>query len=192
MPNVKANQVRKGQVLVIDGGLFVVTDHEFRKPGKGSSFNQIKCKQMHTGTFKSMRLSTDEVVEVAFLETRPCNYSYAEGDKFVFMDKENYEQYFLGADLVGDKMKFVRDNQEVNVTFYEGAALSLELPTHVILQITEAEFSAKGDSVTNDKKGAVCETGLAVRVPTYIVSGEWIKVQTDSGDFLGRAEDPGA
>ena len=137
-----------------------------------------------------MKLSSDEVLEVAFLEHRPCNYSYAEGDKFVFMDKENYEQYFLGEDLVGDKMKFVGDNQEVNVTFYEGMAISMELPTHVILEITEAELSAKGDTVTNDKKGAVCKTGLEVRVPPYIVAGEWIKVQTETGDFLGRVEAP--
>lgn len=192
MPNVKANHVRKGQVLVLDGDLYVVTDHEFRKPGKGSSFNQIKCKQLHTGSFKSMKLSSDETLEVAFLETRPCNYSYADGDTFVFMDKENYEQYFLGGDLVGDKMKYVRDNQEVAVTFYEGQALSVELPAHVVLKVTEAEIAAKGDTVTNDKKGAVCETGLEVRVPPFVNAGEWIKIHTETGDFLGRADGPEA
>jgi elongation factor P len=190
MPNVKANHVRKGQVLILDGELYVVTDHEFRKPGKGSSFNQIKCKQMHTGSNKAMKLSSDEVLEVAFLDTRACTYSYPEGANFVFMDKENFEMYYLGADLVGDKMKYVRDNQEVAVKFHEGVALSLDLPTHVVLQVTEAEMSAKGDTVTNDKKGAVCETGLEVRVPPYIVSGEWIKIQTESGDFLSRADAP--
>ena len=95
-------------------------------------------------------------------------------------------------DLVGDKMKFVCDNQEVSVTFHEDIAISLELPAHVVLQVTEAEISAKGDTVTNDKKGAVCETGLAVRVPPYIDSGEWIKVHTDTGDFLSRADGPDA
>jgi elongation factor P len=190
MPNVKANHVRKGQVLILDGELYVVTDHEFRKPGKGSSFNQIKCKQIHTGSNKSMKLSSDEVLEVAFLDTRPCTYSYPEGENFVFMDKENYEMYYLGADLVGDKMKFIRDNQEVSVKFHEGAALSLELPTHVVLQVTEAEMSARGDTVTNDKKGAVCETGLEIRVPPYIQGGEWIKIQTETGDFLSRADEP--
>ncbi|MAW60505.1 MAG: elongation factor P [Planctomycetes bacterium] len=192
MPTVKANQVRKGNVLILDGELYVCTDHEFRKPGKGSSFNQIKCKHLSTGSFKSMKMSTDETLEVAFLQTRPCTYSYPEGDSFVFMDKENFELYYLNADLVGDKMKFVRDNQEVSVTFHEDIAISLELPAHVVLQVTEAEISAKGDTVTNDKKGAVCETGLAVRVPPYIDSGEWIKVHTDTGDFLSRADGPDA
>jgi len=192
MPTVKANHIRKGNVLILDGELYVCTDFEFRKPGKGSSFNQIKCKHLTTGSFKSMKLSSDEVVETAYLETRPCTYSYPEGESVVFMDKENFELYYLNQDLLGDKMKYVRDNQEISVTFHEGVPISLELPTSVILQVTEAEISARGDTVTNDKKGAVCETGLAVRVPPYIEAGEWIKIQTESGDFLSRAEAPEA
>lgn len=192
MPTVKANQVRKGNVLILDGELFVCTDHEFRKPGKGSSFNQIKCKHLTTGSFKSMKMSSGETLEVAYLETRPCTYSYPEGESFVFMDKENYELYYLNSDLVGDKMGFVRDNQEVSVTFFEGTPISLELPTHVVLQVKEAEMTAKGDTVTNDKKGAVCDTGLAVRVPPFIEAGEWIKVQTETGDFMSRTDAPDA
>jgi elongation factor P len=192
MPTVKANQVRKGNVLILDGELFVCTDHEFRKPGKGSSFNQIKCKHLTTGSFKSMKMSSGETLEVAYLEMRPCTYSYPEGETFVFMDKENFELYYLNADLVGDKMAYVRDNQEVSVTFFEGTAISLELPTHVVLLVTEAELTARGDTVTNDKKGAVCDTGLAVRVPPYIEAGEWIKVQTESGDFMSRTDAPEA
>jgi elongation factor P len=192
MPTVKANQVRKGNVLILGGELFVCTDHEFRKPGKGSSFNQIKCKHLTTGSFKSMKMSSGETLELAYLETRPCTYSYPEGVSFVFMDKENFELYYLSADLVGEKMPYVRDNQEVSVTFFEGAPISLELPTHVVLQITEAELTARGDTVTNDKKGAVCDTGLAVRVPPYIEAGEWIKVQTESGDFMSRTDAPEA
>lgn len=192
MPTVKANQIRKGNVLILDGGLFVCTDYEFRKPGKGSSFNQVKCKHLTTGTFKSMKLSSGETVEVAYLETRPCTYSYPEGESFVFMDKENYELYYLNSDLVGDKMAYVRDNQEVSVTFFEGTPISLELPTHVVLLVTEAELTARGDTVTNDKKGAVCDTGLAVRVPPFIEAGEWIKVQTETGDFMSRTDAPEA
>ena len=139
-----------------------------------------------------MKMSTDETLEVAFLSTRPCTYSYPEGESHVFMDKENFELYYLNADLVGDKMKFVRDNQEVAVTFHEETPISVELPAHVVLQVTEAEIAAKGDTVSNDKKGAVCETGLAVRVPPYIESGEWIKIHTDTGDFLSRADGPEA
>ena len=192
MPAIKANQVRKGNILVFDGELFVVTDYEFRKPGKGASFNQIKCKNHRTGSQKSMRLSSDETVERAFLERRPCSFSYMEGENYVFMDDENYEQYFLSSLLCADTMKFVRENQTISVTFFEGEAISLDLPSSVILKVTEAEQAVKGDSVTNDKKAAVCETGLNVRVPMFIEAGDWIKVGTENGEFLSRAKEADA
>ncbi len=189
MPAINANKIRKGNVLVIDDELYVVTDYEFRKPGKGSSFNQIKCKNHSTGSQKAMRLSSDETVERAYLDRRSCTFSYMDGENYVFMDDENYEQYFLSAELCQESMGFVRENQSIQVTFYEGAAISLELPTSVILKVTEAEQAVKGDSVTNDKKGAVCETGLKVRVPMFIVADEYIKVNTETGDFLSRAKE---
>ena len=188
MANIKATNIRKGQVLVFDGELFVVTDYEHRKPGKGPAFNQVVCKHYRTGTQKRMKLSSDDVVNQAYLESKDCNYSFPEGDRFVFMDSNSYEQYYLDAGLVGDQMKFVKDNQSVVITFFEGNPITLILPNAVILEVAEAEISAKGDTVTNDKKGAVCQTGLEVRVPAYIVAGEIIKVNTETGEFLGRAK----
>jgi len=188
MANIKATNIRKGQVLVFDGELFVVTDYEHRKPGKGPAFNQVVCKHYRTGTQKRMKLSSDDVVNQAYLESKDCTYSFPEGDRFVFMDTNSYEQYYLDAGLVGDQMKFVKDNQSVVITFFEGNPITLILPNAVILEVAEAEISAKGDTVTNDKKGAVCQTGLEVRVPAYIVAGEIIKVNTETGEFLGRAK----
>ena len=188
MANIKATNIRKGQVLVFDGELFVVTDYEHRKPGKGPAFNQVVCKHYRTGTQKRMKLSSDDVVNQAYLESKDCTYSFPEGDRFVFMDSNSYEQYYLDAGLVGDQMKFVKDNQSVVITFFEGNPITLILPNAVILEVSEAEISAKGDTVTNDKKGAVCQTGLEVRVPAYIVAGEIIKVNTETGEFLGRAK----
>jgi elongation factor P len=188
MANIKATNIRKGQVLVFDGELFVVTDYEHRKPGKGPAFNQVVCKHYRTGTQKRMKLSSDDVVNQAYLESKDCTYSFPEGDRFVFMDSNSYEQYYLDAGLVGDQMKFVKDNQSVVITFFEGNPITLILPNAVILEVAEAEISAKGDTVTNDKKGAVCQTGLEVRVPAYIVAGEIIKVNTETGEFLGRAK----
>ncbi|MBC8368966.1 MAG: elongation factor P [Planctomycetes bacterium] len=189
MATIKANQCRKGQILVIDGELWVVTDYEFRKPGKGSSFNQIKLKKHGTGQQKSMRLSSDETLERAHLDKRSCTFSYMEGESFVFMDSENYEQYFLEADMVGDSMKFVRDNQEIQLTFFESTPVAIDLPTVVILKVTEAEMSAKGNTVTSDKKRAVCETGLEIKVPPFVDAGEYIKVSTETGDFMSRAKE---
>ncbi|MFK5955536.1 MAG: elongation factor P [Planctomycetota bacterium] len=189
MPTIKANQVRKGNVLVLDGSLWVVTDYEFRKPGKGGSFNQIKCKHHQTGQQKAMRMTSDETLERAHLDRRKATFSYMEGESYVFMDDENFEQYFLGAELVSESMKYVRENQSISLTFFEGTAISIDLPSAVILIVKEAEMSAKGDTVTSDKKGAVCETGLEVRVPGYITAGEYIKVNTETGDFLSRAKE---
>lgn len=185
---IKATQIRKGQVLVLEGELYLVTDFEHIAPGNWRAINQVKCKHLVTGNTKQMRLGSDETVELAYLDRRSCVFSYMDGDNYVFMDNENYEQYFLGADVVGEAMKFVKENQAVTVTFFEGKAISIDLPSAVVLLVTEAEMAVKGDSVTNDKKGAVTETGLEIRVPMYIEAGEYVKVSTENGDFLGRAK----
>lgn len=185
---IKASDVRKGNVLVIDGELYLVTDFQHIAPGNWRAMNQIKCKHLQTGTVKQMRLGSSENVEVAYLERRKATYLYKEGDHYVFMDSENYEQYHLAEDLVGEQMKFVRENQAVEVTFYEESPISMDLPGSVVLKIVEAELAVKGDSVTNDKKNAVAETGLNVRVPMHINQDEYVKISTQTGEFLSRAK----
>ena len=188
MATIKANQVRKGQILILDGDLFLVTDFEHIAPGNWRAMNQIKCKSVASGQVKQMRMGSDETVETAFLDRRPCTYSFEDGDNLVFMDSENFEQHYLQREFIGDAMKFVRDNQEISITFHEGTPVSIELPTSVVLKVAEAEVSARGDTVSNDKKRAVTDTGLEVKVPPFIEAGEYIKVHTESGDFLGRAK----
>ncbi len=187
---VKAVDVRKGMVLVLDGELYVVTDFEHIAPGNWRAINQIKCKHLITGTVKQMRKGSSEDLEEAYLDKRTCSYLYKDGDQYVFMDTETFDQHHLGEDLVGDAMKWVKENQEVEVTFHEGQPITVNLPTAVVLQVTEAEMAVKGDSVTNDKKGAVLETGAEIRVPMYIKEGEYVKVNTETGEFLGRAKGP--
>ena len=186
---IKANQIRKGMILVFDGELFQVTDFEHRKPGKGQAFNQVRCKHHRTGTKKVMKLSSDEEVDQAYLERKACTFSYMEGANPVFMDSENFEQYSLEPDLSADAMPFIRDNQAVDITFYEGSPIAVELPGSVVLKVVEAEIAARGDTVTNDKKRAVCDTGLEIRVPNYIESGECVKISTETGDFIARASE---
>ena len=187
MATIKANQARKGNVLILDGELFLVTDFEHIAPGNWRAINQIRCKNLQSGTMKQLRMGSDEILELAYLERRPCTYSYLEGDRHVFMDSENYEQYFLGADLVGDAMKYVRDNQKVTITLYEGMPISIELPASVVLKVTEADVSARGDTVTSDKKRAVVETGIEIKVPPFIEPGEYVRISTETNEFLGRA-----
>ncbi len=185
---IKATQIRKGQVLILDGELFLVTDFEHIAPGNWRAMNQIKCKNLKTGTTKQMRLGSDQTVELAFLDRRTCQFSYMDGEQAVFMDEENFEQYFLGAEFLGNSMLYVRENQSVTLVFFEGNPIQIDLPTSVVLKVTEAEMAVKGDTVTNDKKNAICDTGLKVRVPMFIEAGEWIKVAPETGEFQSRAK----
>lgn len=188
MATIKANQARKGNVLILDGELYLVTDFEHIAPGNWRAINQIKCKNLQSGNTKQLRMGSDEILELAYLERRPCTFSYLEGDRYVFMDSENYEQYFLGADLAADLMKYVRDNQKVTITLHDGAPISLELPTSVVLKVTEADVAARGDTVTNEKKRAVVETGIEIKVPGFIEAGEYVRISTETNEFLGRAK----
>lgn len=188
MATIKANQARKGNVLLLEGELYLVTDFEHIAPGNWRAINQIKCKNLQTGSTKQLRMGSDEILELAYLERRPCTYSYLDGDKYVFMDSENFEQYFLGADLAADAMKYVRDNQKVTITLHDGLPISIELPASVVLKVTEADVAARGDTVTSDKKRAVVETGIEIKVPPFVEVGEYVRISTENNDFLGRAK----
>ncbi len=188
MATIKANQTRVGNVLILEGELFLVTGFEHIAPGNWRAINQIKCKNLQTGNSKQLRMGSDEVIELAYLERRPSTFSFKEGERYVFMDSENYEQYFLGADIVADAMKYVRDNQKVTITLHEGVPISIELPSSVVLKVTEADVAARGDTVTNEKKRAVVETGIEVKVPPFIEAGEYVRISTETNEFLGRAK----
>lgn len=185
---IKATEIRKGQILLIEGGLWLVTDFEHIAPGNWRAINQVKCRNLTTGSTKQMRLGSSEVVELAYLEKRPCTYLYKEGDHYVFMDTQNYEQHHLSADVVGETMNYVRDNQEALITFHDGQPISVDLPAAVVLQVKEAEIGVKGDTVSNVTKGAVLETGLKVKVPNHVNVGDYVKVSTETGEFLARAK----
>lgn len=185
---VRATEIRKGQVIEESGDLLLITEYEHRTPGNLRSIVQIKTRSLTTGQTSSKRFSGSDTVELAYLDRRRCEYLYREGNgDYVFMDSESYEQLPLPESLVGAKMGFVRENTPVDVTFHGTAPIDLELPGSVILTVTEAEGAVKGNTATNVKKDAVVETGLAVKVPLHISVGERIKVSTETGEFLGRA-----
>jgi elongation factor P len=184
---VKATDLRKGTVIDKDGDLLVITEYEHRTPGNLRAIINIKLKSLRSGQTSVMRLASSDMLEVAYLEKKKCQYLYREqnGD-FVFMDTGSYDQFPLSQDLVGDKMGFVKENEEVDVTFHGTQPIGVELPSSVVLVVTEAEAATKGNTATNVKKEAIVETGMKVKVPLHITPGDRIKVSTDSGDFLGR------
>jgi len=188
--SLKATELRKGTVLQKDGDLLLITDYSHSTPGNWRAIIQVKVKSLLTGQTSQFRPASGDTFETAFLDRNKCQYLYQEGNgDFVFMDQESYEQHHLPKDLVEESMLYVKESDVIEVTFHEGTPIGVELPPQVVLEITEAEMAVKGNSATNVKKEAVCETGLQIKVPLHIDVGEKVKVSTDSGDFMGRAND---
>jgi len=181
-----ATEIRKGSVLVLDGELFVCADFHHITPGNKRGHVQTKIKSLKSGQIVNKRFSATERVEFAFLDKRPCEYLYQDGGHYVFMDGENYEQYHLSADQVGDLMRFIVPNSSVEVTFFEGTAISLNMTGSVELVVEHTEPGLKGDSVSNVFKPARLETGYEIKVPNHISTGDRIKVSTATGEFQGR------
>ncbi len=188
--SVSATQLRKGNVLLKDGELLLITDYSHSTPGNWRAIIQIKTRNLITGQATSFRPPAGENFEIAFLEKKSSEYLYQESNgDYIFMDEGTYEQFPLSKELVGERMLYVKENQSVDVTFHDTTPIDIALPTNVVLEVTDSEMAIKGNSATGVKKDAVLETGLKIKVPMHIAVGEKIKVNTDTGEFLGRAQE---
>ena len=170
----------------MDGELYLVVDYQHVTPGNWRGMVQAKLKSMKQGSIVQKRFRSTDKVEDIFLEHRNMEYLYRDGDSYCFMDTENYEQIMLPEDAIKDAIHYMVLNSQAKIAFYEGKALTVELPTSVILKIVETDPGMKGDTVVNVYKPAKLETGLIVKVPLFISTGESIKVDTRTGEFLGR------
>jgi elongation factor P len=186
MPNV-ATDIRKGSVLILDGELYVCSEFQHKTPGNLRGNVQAKFKSLKDGRSIQRKFSSTERVEFAFLDKRPCEYLYKDSTGYVFMDSESFEQFTLDEELVKDQMRFIVENAQAAVTFHDGRAVTIELPASVELKVTHTDPGVKGDTVSNVFKPATLETGLEIRVPNHIATGDVVKVSTDTADFLGRA-----
>lgn len=188
--NLKATELRKGLVLIKDGALLVITEYSHHTPGNWRAIIQVKTRNLQTGQNGSFRPAAGDSFDVAYLDKKKSQYLYQEANgNYCFMDSETFEQFQLAKEMAEDKMRYVRESDEIEVTFHETTAVSIELPPQVVLEITEAELAVKGNSATNVKKDAILETGAPIRVPLHINAGEKVKVNTDTGDFMGRASE---
>jgi elongation factor P len=187
---VKATEVRKGQVIQKDGDLLLITEYQHKTPGNLRAIIQIKVKSILSGATQQLRLGSNDMLEVAFLDRKKSEYLYREGTgPYIFMDSETYEQFPLEPELVGEKMGYVKENTVVEVTFHSGTPIGVVLSPTVVLEVVEAEAAVKGNTATNVKKSARVETGIEVKVPLHINAGDRIKVSTEDGEFMGRAND---
>jgi len=188
--NLKATELRKGVVLQKDGDLLLITDYSHSTPGNWRAIIQVKTRSLTTGHNGQFRPSAGEQFETAFLDKKKAQYLYKEANgDFVFMDEETYDQFNLPSELVGEKMSFVRENETVELTWHETTPIGIEIPTTVILEVTEAEQAIKGNSATGVKKDAVLETGYKIKVPMHVGVGDKVKVNTENGEFQGRSQE---
>ncbi len=171
----------------MDGELWTVVKLDHTMPGKGRAYYQTTFKNMMKGNVLQKRLSGSDEIKFAFLETRQYEYLYQEGANYVFMDQETYEQLYLSGEQYSEAMQYVRHNAPIKVQFYEENPIGVELPASVVLKVEDTEPSARGDTVKNVTKPATLETGYEVKVPAHINSGDYIKIDTRTGDFISRA-----
>ncbi|MCR9136324.1 MAG: elongation factor P [Alphaproteobacteria bacterium] len=185
---INGNEIRPGNVIEHNGGLWAAVKTNAVKPGKGGAFNQVELKNLIDGTKLNERFRASETVERVRLEQKEFQYLYEQGDMLVFMDNESYEQLELQQEFVGDRAKFLQDGMMVQVELYEEKPIGISLPDQVALEITEADPVVKGQTAASSYKPAVMENGVRVMVPPFIEAGERILVDTNEITYIRRAD----
>jgi elongation factor P len=182
-----ANDLRRGMAINYNGDISVVLEVEHRTPGNLRAFVQATLRSIRTGKSSAVRFSSTAPLEVVPMNIRKMDFSYKDGEDFVFSDPETYETVTLSAELVGDAKNYLVENGHVTLTTVEDKAVQVELPPSVFLTVTEAPEGIRGDSANNVMKAAILETGISIQVPLFIKAGEKIKVDTRSGKYMERA-----
>lgn len=185
---INGNEIRPGNVIEHNGGLWVAVKTNAVKPGKGGAYNQVEMKNLIDGTKLNERFRAAETVEKVRLEQKDFSYLYAQDDALVFMDTETYEQLELQKDFVGDRAAFLQDGMTVTVELYEEKPIGISLPDQVTLEVAEADPVVKGQTAASSYKPAVMENGVRVMVPPFIQTGERIVVDTNEITYLRRAD----
>jgi elongation factor P len=186
---VIASQLRKGNIVDIDGKLYVVLTAENFHPGKGTPTTQVDMRRISDGVKTSQRYKTTDQVERAHVEDHDFSYLYKDGDGFHFMNQENFEQVQVPADVVGDFEKYLQEGMVVHLALHEGVAVSIELPQKVTLEITDTEPAMKGQTASGSFKPAMLSNGVRTMVPTHITTGARVVVNTTDGSYVERAKD---
>ncbi|GAA4970702.1 elongation factor P [Kineococcus glutinatus] len=180
------NDLKNGIVLNLDGQLWSVVEFQHVKPGKGGAFVRTKLKNVLSGKVVDRTFNAGVKVETATVDKRDMQYLYKDGEDFVFMDSSTYDQITVPAATVGDAANYMLESQQVIVATHEGTPLYVELPTSVVLEITYTEPGLQGDRSTGGTKPATVETGYEIQVPLFLEQGTKVKVDTRTGDYLGR------
>lgn len=183
---ISTNDFSTGITIELDGELYKVIDYEHTKPGKGGAYIQTELKNVDTGSTTTKRFKSGEKVKQAYIETRTYQYLYRDGDKYVFMDNDTFEQVNLTEDKLGTATKYLKENQEIKLEFYEDRIIGVQVPNSVELAVASAPPGIKGDTVSGGTKQVELETGAKVKVPLFIEEGDILKIDTRSGEYIER------
>ena len=183
---VSAGDFKNGLTVEIEGNVFQILEFQHVKPGKGAAFVRTKLKNIINGGVVEKTFRPTEKFENAHIDRKEMQYLYNDGDLYYFMDTETYDQIAVNNDTVGESLKFVKENDNVKLSSDQGSVFAIEPPLNVELEITETEPGFKGDTATGATKPAIVETGAQVMVPLFVESGEKIKIDTRTGDYLSR------
>lgn len=188
MAKVLATEIRAGNLIEWDKRIWrVLKAYHVHVGGRGGAFMQVEMKDIEGGSKSNQRIRTDDKVERAFVEPRNMQYLYNDGDSYIFMDQETFEQLHLAADFLEGQAGYLTPNADVQVNFHNDRPISVQLPSSVVLTITQTEPNLKGATATGSFKPATTDTGLTVLVPQFVGEGEKIKVNSDTGEYIERA-----
>ncbi|HEX7002233.1 MAG TPA: elongation factor P [Trueperaceae bacterium] len=184
---ISVTDLRSGTKVEMDGGLWEVVDYQHQKIGRGGAKMVAKFRNLETGSIVERSFNATEKIQDIFIEYRTMSFLYSDGDHYTFMDNETFEQPTLTRDQIGDGARFLKENVEVTVDYYQGRPLKVTLPNVVELAITRTDPGVRGDTVSGGSKPAELESGASVNVPLFIEQGEVVRVDTRTGEYLGRA-----
>lgn len=183
---IDVNELRKGVTFELDGHIYKVLEYDHHKPGRGKATIRVDVRDLRTGTRLKKKFNSGDSVQDIRLTFKNAKYMYNDGEKYFFMDVETYEQPSLRGDILGDATKFLTDEMEVKITFFEGAPLDVSLPTTVDQQVVRADPSVRGNTATSVTKSVTTSTGLEVEVPNFVEAGDTIRIDTRTGEYVTR------
>jgi elongation factor P len=186
--SVSTNDLKRGMTLELDGTLYQIVDFQHVKPGKGGAFVRTKLRNLKNGAIADRTFNAGVNVGLAIVERKEMQYLYRDGDSFVFMDTDTFDQFPIPGEVVGDAASYLMEGATAVVPVHEGTALGLELPASVVLRVTQTDPGVKGDRVSGALKPATLETGMVLQVPLFVEEGDQVKVDTRTGEYLTREQ----
>ena len=187
MAMINTSQFKKGVYILFNDVPHMIVGTTFVSPGKGSAFYRTKLRSLKSGNLVEFTFKSGEKAEEVFVETHEAEYSYFDGNNYVFIEPRTFEQYMVPVGVVGEDKIYLKEGLSYRVKFYEESAVGLVLPKSIVCQIVETENSIKGDTATNALKPAVVDTGMKIQVPLFIKKGEKVLVSTETGQYVSRA-----